>query len=88
MNIFRKKRYQVVPIIDEEQIKRLEKISFLRMQSEQNDSDYRLGWIDETEWKRRNVTLLNEIQALASEWNIKQFNEMMGHPLEQLENLF
>lgn len=81
--IFKKK-----PKITEEDKKILERLDAMKEYVRQLQSDLNFGLINQNQYEVRIHPILVELREMERAKNIETFDEMMGHPMEWMEQLF
>lgn len=81
--IFKKK-----PKISEEDKKILEKLDAMKEYVRQLQSDLNFGLINQNQYEVRIHPILVELREMEQAKNIETFDEMMGHPMEWMDELF
>lgn len=81
-----KKRTEVEVELTEEEIDNLEKIEMLRRRFEALHSDHLLNKVSDAQYQREEEIINKEIDDLQR--NINGFDDMMGHPIEYLDEIF
>ena len=80
-----KKKTEVEVELTEEDIKTLRRLEMLRMRYESFKSDHNLEKVDDVRYKEEEEIISNELDELE---HASAFDEMMGHPLDYLDEIF
>ncbi len=78
-----KKKTEVEIELSEDDVKTLRRLEMLRLRYESLKSDHNLEKVDDVRYKEEEQIINDEIDEVAN-----RFDEMMGHPLDYLDDIF